>query len=429
MNTLFNVNNTFAHFTIKKNEYKMCCLNDTNIKKQESKYKSMDTIHFGCKMSMGKLPKEFIGIKISNLNEKSPNVSKMVNIGNWGQIIKYIDPQTKTAYAIKRLWHSFSNIDDANEAIKKLKAEAEIYKQLGKSKELPKFHYYNHDISCSKNSLSNNYLIMNWLDGKTPSNDGFFYDFKLIDLKAIKNTFKSINKLDEAGVIHDDLWAGNILIDKNKVHLIDFDSCFIFNPKTEFKNNNLSNLKLKFLHPYFSDIYQRQGEEAYLKTYKECLKLEISYNRKKELFYLKNKNIEGCRYYKNLNVELSNELKDSQKMRTQAIQKIFNSSLYCAELYAKSILDEGNLACYSYKRILGLMKKHPQIVDNEKFELIKSNLAIVSRLKEAANSTKKIKLRKIKEVCDLINNQKIYTNEEKEKPYYEAFKSFLVSLL
>lgn len=383
-----------------------------------------DSVTFGLKLAIGKCPKELIHLDISTLNKDSKNVLEVNDIGYLAEIIKYFGPKTKKTYAIKRVWSEEKAKQQTTNPIEQMKIEAEIYKKLVKIKKIPKFNYYNGNFSKNKTSLLNNYLIMSWVDGAAASKKGVFYDFNLVDIKKIKKLYKVLNKFDEAGVMHNDLWAGNILFTKKDVNIIDFNRSFSFDPSLEVKKNNLDSFKARFLSRYFSDVYQRQGEDIYLKTYKNCLEAEVEYYKTKQTFYLKKQNPAGVLFYKNLHNELKKELKSPHLIKQNAIKTIFESDMNCAEIFAKYFELEGDETIHHYKKALRVLNNYPEIVGKEKANLIKSNIVVASKLKNALNPNAENIVEKSNEALELLHNEQIYTKEEREKPYYNLFKNF-----
>lgn len=381
-----------------------------------------DTVSFSGKYSIGKLPEAFTGVDILALNKDSKNVLAVNDIGYLAEIIKYFDPKSKKTYAIKRVWSPDKAKHQTADPIKQMEVEANVYQKLEGIKNIPQFYFYNGNFAKEKNSFLNNYVIMSWMDGVPASNKGGNYDFNLVTTKNIKKIYELLNKFDNAGIIHNDLWAANILFQKNDVNIIDFNRSYTYNQHTDFCKNNLDSFKVRFLNRYFSDVYQRQGENNYLNIYKDCLNFEKDYYESKQAFYLKNKNNEAYLYYQECADKLKNEVKNPELLKQNAIKTIFESDIHTGDSFAKYFEFEDEEAACNYKNALNVLKKNPDIIEQGKYNLIRSNIFIANKLSEIINNQKDID--EAKKILTLLNNNKIYNSDEKAKPYYEGYKNF-----
>lgn len=380
-----------------------------------------DVVSFSGKYSIGKLPESFNGVDILALTKDSKNVLAVNDIGYLAEIIKYFDPKSKKTYAIKRVWSPEKAKHQTADPIKQMEIEANVYQKLKGIKNIPQFYFYNGNFAKEKNSFLNNYLIVGWMDGVPVSSKGAYYDFDLVTTKNIKKIFELLNKFDNAGVIHNDLWAANILFQKNNVNIIDFNRSYVYNQHKDFRKNNLDSFKVRFLNRYFSDVYQRQGESNYLNIYKACLNFEKDYYESKQAFYLKNKNNEASLYYQECADKLKNEVKNPELMRQNAMKTIFESDIHTGDSFAKYFEFEEGEAIFNYKNALDVLKKNPDIIEQGKYNLIKSNIFIANKLSELINNQKSDDVEKI---LKLLNDSKIYDAAEIKKPYYEGYKNF-----
>jgi len=384
-----------------------------------------DTLHFTGKIVIGKLPNEFKNINIVKLNSESKNVVDVNTIGYLAEIIKYFSPETKKTYAIKRVYPRDKAKSVTANPIEQTKTEAYIYKKVKRIKNIPKFCYYNGNLNGKGESALDNYLIMSWVDGDMASKNGAVYDFGLLSNRKIKKLFKTFSQMDEAGVIHNDLWAGNLLFTKKGVNVIDFNRSYEFNPLKNVKENNLHSFKNRFLNCYFSDCYHRKGETAYIQQYKDCLKMESDYYSQKQRYYLRNGNIEGIMHYQNLKNEIKNQFKNPKLLKQKALDTVLNSDINCFEIYAKYFEFGKTQAGFHAKKVIKLLDKHPELANPDKADLYKSNFALVENLKTVmATNKSETWVKTSRNILESISNPKIYTQEEQEKPYYKLFKRF-----
>lgn len=379
------------------------------------------SIFFTSKYSIGNLPKDLYGVDISKINEVSKNVLDVNTIGYLAEIIKY---KAKKIYAIKRVWSAEKAKHQTANPIEQMKIEAEVYKKLGKLKNIPKFIYYNGYFTNDNKDLLNNYLIMSWVKGKPASTKGVFYNFDLVNNRTIKKIFKMMNKFDNAGIIHNDLWAGNILFESKDVNIIDFNRSYFFDQNKEFEKNNLKSFKKRFLNRYLSDVYQKKGEEHFLKTFKNCIKYEKDYYKNLKVFYSKNKNSDGFCYYNELEKSLKDLLMNPELLKQKGIKTIFKSDLHCAEVNSKYFEFNKDEAKFHYEKALGLLRNYPEITGKEKANLIKANNIVVSNLSKVIKQGKDFDESNIKKTLNLLNDEKIYSSEEQKKPYYNMFRNF-----
>ncbi|MFA7657979.1 MAG: lipopolysaccharide kinase InaA family protein [Candidatus Gastranaerophilaceae bacterium] len=340
------------------------------------------------------------------------------------EVIKYFDPESEKIFAIKRVFSPDKAKHQTANPVEQAKIEAQIYEKVKKIKRIPEFYYYNGNSGKNENSILSNYLIISWVDGKSVSKGGALYDFSLITNHNIKQLFSIMSQMDKAGIVHNDLWAGNLLFTPKNVNVIDFNRSYEFNPLKDISDNNLHGFKKRFLYCYFSDLYKRQGEETYLKKYKDCLKIEIDYYKNKQLFYLTKLNKKGLSHYRKLENGLKQELKNPELMKQDAIKIVFNSDLDCFQTYARYFEFEENEAGFHCQKALRVLNNHPEIVGSEKANLLKSNFIVTSNLNNVLKLHGESKIEKINKILCLLNNEAVYTKAEREKPYYELFKRF-----
>lgn len=378
-----------------------------------------DTVSFGCVPKIGKLPADFLGIDIAGLTRESDHVLEINQKGYLAEVIKFKGRVTGKMYAIKRIRandaakHAHTNLMEA------MSKEAEMYERLGKMDGIPEFYFYH----SNPNSATDNYLIMSWVEGKSSSRKGIYYNPNLINNKIIGKMFQALYGFDKKGVIHNDLWAANMLIDGEDVHIIDFNRAYVYNPQTQFGENNLKEFKKRFLHRYFSDVYQRQGELAYFQVYKDSIREEIKYHRKKSWYYLFSGNFKGFSYYRRLKKDLQAQLRTPQLLTQRALRIVFDSDVHCAETFAKHFEFGPTEAAFHCKKALRIMNAHSDIISKEKLAVLNTNITVISKLSEILAS-KNIDVEKINEILKLLEDNRIYNPQEQEKPYYILFKRF-----
>ena len=274
---------------------------------------------------------KFIPHKISTLSENSQNVEQVISTGTFAQIFKYaIDGKN---YAIKRLYPNeivqpqHGLVPMVHESLQtQLQKEIEVYTKLKGVSCVPNLYDYNIDY----NNFSNNYIVTDWIDGKIATKNGAIYDTNLVNKKNLSKLFRILSEFDKKGVLHNDLWAGNILFTKSDVKLIDFNDAKIFNPQEQYKLTNINDFKLRFLNIMLSDVYHRFGKESFLKLYRRCLGFEKEYYTDKINFYKNNENAK--KYYENKIKNIDTILHNEENFTKSAIKTIYDSNIYWAKM-------------------------------------------------------------------------------------------------
>ncbi|MEI8390229.1 MAG: lipopolysaccharide kinase InaA family protein [bacterium] len=380
----------------------------------------------GNSLQIGQCPNDLQNIDFSKLNTKSDGVIGVNEIGYLAEILKYSPVKSRNIYAIKRVWAPEKAKHQTANPIEQLKTEAQVYEKIKGFKNIPEFYFYNGDFGKSTKAQLNNYLVMGWVDGKQASSKGIFYDHALITNKKISKIFNLIEKFDEVGVIHNDLWAGNILFSKNNVNIIDFNRSYLVNPLTT-KENNLIVFKERFLNRYFSDLFHRKGEQAFLDSYQKSLHLEVDYYKNKTKFYKKNNSIENTKLcFEKIN-ELKNILKNPDLLKQKAIKTVFDTDNRCADIYAKYFEFDNYEADFHYKKALNVLKKYPEILGTDKINVLESNIKLTSNLKRFIESNSNSdNLSNIENIDKslLLLNKNVYSKTERKKLYYIKYLQF-----
>ena len=304
------------------------------------------------------IPNELKNIDFSKLNEYSTGVLDVINTGTFAQILKF-KPHNQI-YAIKRLY-SNKIIQPQADLIpikrvsmqKQMEKEIAAYKKLKGVNGVPQLYLYN--IGDKKNPLKN-YIVTSWAKGKMPTKDGAIYEIELVT-KNLSQIYNTLAEFDKRGILHGDLWAGNILLSEKGVNIIDFNDSKIFNPQKEYKISNLDDFKKRFLNIFLSDIYHRKGNLEFLQTYSECLKLE------KNFLTIKQKNtnsIKAKMYFDEKIKEIENTLKNPKLLENQAINTIYDSNIYWAKMM-KIRENQGDFRYY-LERASKLKLENPEIL-------------------------------------------------------------------
>lgn len=283
------------------------------------------------------IPNELKDIDFSKLSENSLGVLDVINTGTFAQILKF-NLQDKT-YAVKRLYPY--KITQPKDLLPKkrpsleqqLKNEIAIYKKLKGVKGVPQLYLYN---AGDKSNLLNNYIVTSWAEGKIPTKDGAIYDTELV-LPNLSKVYETLTEFDRKGVLHGDLWAGNILFSEKGVNIIDFNDSKIFNPQKEYKISNLDDFKKRFLNIFLADIYHRQGKSKFLEVYRYCLNLEKKYR-----------------------INKNNDIESPQNLEKQAIKTIYDSNIYWAKMM-KIRENQGDFRYY-LERASKLKSENPEIL-------------------------------------------------------------------
>ena len=332
---------------------------NTNLVQNQKLQKRNVGLTIDCVSFNGKIiPNELKNIDFSKLNEYSTGVLDVINTGTFAQILKF-KPHNQI-YAIKRLYPykikqpQGDLLPTKRQSLEQqLKNEIAVYKKLKGVNEVPQLYLYN---AGDKKNPSNNYIVTGWAEGRIPTRDGAIYDAKLV-LKDLPQLFKTLAEFDNRGVLHNDLWAGNILFSKKGINIIDFNDSKIFNPQKEYKISNLDDLKKRFLNIFLSDVYHRKGKKEFLQTYNECLKLEHRFLIvKKE----SSNSIKVKIYFDEKIKEIENSIKNSQLLENQAINTIYDSNIYWAKMM-KIRENQGDFRYY-LERASKLKLENPEIL-------------------------------------------------------------------
>ena len=286
---------------------------NTNLVQNQKLQKRNVGLTIDCVSFNGKIiPNELKNIDFSKLNEYSTGVLDVINTGTFAQILKF-KPHNQI-YAIKRLYPykikqpQGDLLPTKRQSLEQqLKNEIAVYKKLKGVNEVPQLYLYN---AGDKKNPSNNYIVTGWAEGRIPTQDGAIYDTKLV-LKNLLQLFETLAEFDNSGVLHNDLWAGNILFSKKRINIIDFND------------------SKRFLNIFLSDVYHRKGKKEFLQTYNECLKLEHRFlTVKKE----SSNSIKAKIYFDEKIKEIENSIKNSQLLENQAINTIYDSNIYWAKM-------------------------------------------------------------------------------------------------
>ena len=267
-------------------------------------YSDTITITFKGDLTYGKMPEDIKTNLASTCSVDTSGVIKTDDTGYLAQIFKY-QSQASNIYAIKKVWSEDLAKHVTADPVGQLKTEAEVYNKLVGIAHIPKFYCYNGDFSKNRKALANNYLVIGWVDGKQASTRGTFYDFKLVSKENLAKIYRIIGKFDKRGVLHNDLWAGNILFMPKDVNIIRFqyDQNYLTQSST-IKKTNLDSFKERFLNRYFSDVFQKLGEKELVDIYIYTTYQEINQLKDKAEFFKSIKKKEAAAEFTNKIVDL-----------------------------------------------------------------------------------------------------------------------------
>lgn len=177
-------------------------------------------------------------------------------------------------------------------------------------------------------------------------------------MSNLPQIYNTLAEFDKKGVLHGDLWAGNILFSEKGITILDFNDSKFFNSKRDYKTSNLDDFKKRFLNIFLADIYHRKGEQEFLKTYSECLKLEQKslINKKANIG-----NIQAKNYFNEKIDNVRNLIENPQDLKKEAIKTIYDSNIYWTEMM-KIRENQGDFRYY-LERASKLELEHPEILE------------------------------------------------------------------
>ncbi len=385
---------------------------------------SKDFVSFSGYSTLGTCPKELLNVSVAALSKDSKNVLEICDIGFLAEIIKYFSPETKKTYAIKRAWNSDKIKQPGTDQLEMMKAESQIYKKLADVKKVPKFYFYKGNFTNNENSELDNYMILSWIDGKMSSSKGISYDHKLVNPKTVSKIYEVLYDIDNAGVIHNDLWAGNILFTKRDVNIIDFNRAKVFDVGKDYKQNNLESFKTRFLDRYLSDLYSTKGEKELVSVYEKILKSESKYYAKKSDFYKRNKNHPAADYYKNKRETAQKILTSKEMIKKSAIRTVLTSDLHCADVHMKHFEFGSDETKFHLLKAKSILKSYPQDFPSFNMNMLETNIMIADKLNNIINNEAKIGRIFLNKILSRLNDRRIYSISETEKSYYKMVKSF-----
>ncbi len=386
-------------------------------------------------VTLGKMPNDINMNDLENPIKSDSPLDGVYEAKFSAKIYKYVSPLTKNVYAIKRLEKNGYSAEMVNKLAKQLELEARSHYELddGKTK-VPKFYYYHGDFSGKNGSEKNNYIIMEWVKGITASNDSTFYDLHLISDKGLDDIYEQILRFDIKGILHNDLWPGNILFNKDGIQIIDFNRVERFNPSEDLLKSNLDSFKERFLNRYLSDVYHNFGpdlslnEKKLCEIYKKCTDNEIRLMKNRKTVnsgYCNTQNIK--KFFERLHMleDISN---NSNKLRQTALKSVFDSDMRCAKIYSQYFEFNDNEACETFRRARVLLLNNKDLMSKDKIELIDTNMEIIDKFQKAQCALKSGNLQKtqqiFKDIESKLTDKSIYGNEETNNFYYGRFLSF-----
>lgn len=412
---LINISNVYVN----KPEYKTVTIN--RIKSPSYLYGDSVCFRSGDNIL---LPEDIDKQTVINLKHDTPGVAKIINSGYLARVFKYKSPDGNI-YAIKKTWPEDKQKLPYINPVKQLNDEIKAYKRLGDIKGVPKLCGYSDEYNNDKN-LNEHFLVLSWVEGKPVSKDSTYYDFDLINKEKLSKIFNLLTEFDKKGVLHNDLWAANILFTDNDVNIVDFNRAELFDPHKEYTKSNLDAFKTRFLHRYLSDVNDRQGEDKFLEVYKDVLDLEIDQLKKRGTFELLDGNIKHAVKLVNKANHLNN-LND-EDIKNKALKEIFDSDFNCGKIYTKYFEFEENESIKSFLKALELKQKYPQLFSVDE-KLISSNLEVISNINLGIEQAKDQDIdncyETFKNAQFILKNQSIYDNKARQEDYYKKMSEFI----
>ncbi len=386
-------------------------------------------------VSLGKMPNDINMNVLENPIMTNSPLDGVYEAKYSAKIYKYVSPLTQNVYAIKRLEKNGYSAEMVNELAKQLELEARSHYELddGKTK-VPKFYYYHGDFSGKNGSETNNFIIMEWVKGITASNDSTSYDLDLIRDEDLDDIYDQILRFDIKGILHNDLWPGNILFNKDGVQIIDFNRVERFNPSEDLLKSNLGSFKERFLNRYLSDVYHNYGpkgalnEKKLCEKYKKCVDAEIRLmrNRKNVNYgYCSAQNIK--KFFERLHM-LEEISTNSNKLRKSALKSVYDSDMRCAKIYSQYFEFNDNEARETFRRARVLLNNNKELFSKDETKLIDTNLEIIDKFQKAQCILRSGNLEHTKKIFEDIKlkllDKSIYGDVEINNFYYGRFLSF-----
>lgn len=233
--------------------------------------------------------------------------------------------------AIKRLRRKDDFRRSAHNVLVEFAKEIEIYQRLKGVDGVPQIYDFsrNHD----ENLLEENYFIMTWEDGKVASSLwGRHYDLGLITPENLGKIYDTLLEMDKRGVIHNDLWANNILFRENGVTIIDFNLGKVVNPLIlyEYKHkdyySNLTCFNRLFVDNFLADVYDQKGLAEFNRFNKHIAECEYDFYKKKSVFMLAHDEPRHADYLLKRAMEVKRKLNNPDALEKEGLERILNFS-------------------------------------------------------------------------------------------------------
>ncbi len=386
-------------------------------------------------VTLGKIPDDIDIKDLFSTKQVNHNLEAVYDAKYCSKIYKYKSPKSSKTYAIKQLRRNGLRDDRMISLTKQLELEARAHKELNDiNAKVPKFHYYQGDFSNSQGSERNNFIIMDWIDGETASNDGTYYDFHLMTNENIDEIYKQIFLFDKSGILHNDLWAANILFNKDGINIFDFNRIERYDPSRELLKSNLDSFKERFLLRYLSDVYQNYSdnksisEQKLYDVYKRSIQNELELMNQKRRIYHNVPNGSVLNKFFAIKHHLEKQIDNPEILKKAAVQTIYDSDMRCSRIYCQYFEFENNEAIETLNRARNVIKRNINSLDKDESKLIDSNLEIISKFKQTEKNLKQGNLNENLKVFEDIRlkllDESIYGNEETNQFYYERFLSF-----
>lgn len=263
--------------------------------------------------------------------------------------------------AVKRLRSKHEFRRSTDNAFAEFFKEIEIYKRLKGLKGFPQIY----DFYLDEKALEKNYLIMSWVDGKMVSDLwAQHYDLSLITPEKITKIYHLLLEMDKKGIIHNDLWATNILFAEEDVSIIDFNLGQIVNPLIlyEYKHKDyFSNLKVfnrLFLDNFLADVYEKKGSQVFNAFYMHIANCEYDFYKQKAVFMLANNEPQKADYLLKSAMEIKRKINQPKSLEKEGLKRILAFSVKQAFKNKK----RENVFKVNYQRVLKIISENPDLL-------------------------------------------------------------------
>ncbi len=300
--------------------------------------------------------------------EEKYDVLETIEAGYNSKVFKVIDEQGRLC-AIKRLrtWGDCRRPPD--HLFEEFSEEIKIYQLLKGIEGVPQIYDFHLDDNPSY--LEENYLVMSWVEGKMASEFwARHYDLALITPEKITKVYDILSELDKKGVIHNDLWATNILFGENNASIIDFNMGKVVNPlilyEYEQKDyfSNLKGFNRLFLDNFLADLYCEKGRDEFKKFYLHIAKCEYDFYKKKAVFMLAHDEHNKANYLLKRAIETGKKINNPETLEKEGVSRIFG---FCMKEISRNKTRRifPQVFAVNLPRVLKIVSENPELLDKK----------------------------------------------------------------